>query len=473
MAISDVAGPVPFDWRLAARRILRSPMTTLAMIGAGILCGLYYPAFAHAISPVAQLYLNFLKMVVLPYLVSSVIFSITAMVQDPKSVRYLGKVGMAVLVVSFLGVLVSGTLSLILQPGQIENPQSRIELGEFINSQGSVSTDLAFPFQPPSNEGADSGHSILLDLVPNNVFNALASGQTIQVLLFCLLFGLAMGKIPQPSSMSLTQALNAVYRACTVLTNWFIWGLPFATFILIADQTASTGTKPLMLMGGYLLVMGLSCLIFVAGAFAIIAIRSRRSYWTTIKTCQPLLMVAITTRSTVASLPWVINLLSERLPVPEAAEQCVRRRRAGADAGAALHFGRPVHCPALRPSACNAGPRARRHRLGASRAHHRRHGQPAHPVPDVDRVRLPEAIQSGCGLRPVRRGECARGHVHDAGQRLHRRGEHGNDRSQPQGDDAACRNRLGRARSRAGRMIDDSIRPQLGIIGGLRAACIG
>ncbi|WP_245461024.1 MULTISPECIES: cation:dicarboxylase symporter family transporter [unclassified Mesorhizobium] len=282
------------------------------MIAAGILCGLYYPDFAHAISPVAQLYLNFLKMVVLPYLVSSVIFSITAMVQDPKSVRYLGKVGMAVLVVSFLAVLVSGTLSLILQPGQIENPQSRIELGEFINSQGSVSTDLAFPFQPPPSNG-DPGHSILLDLVPNNVFNALASGQTIQVLLFCLLFGLAMGKIPQPSSMSLTQALNAVYRACTVLTNWFIWGLPFATFILIADQTASTGTKPLTLMGGYLLVMGLSCLIFVAGAFAIIAIRSRRSYWTTIKTCQPLLMVAITTRSTVASLPWVINLLSERL----------------------------------------------------------------------------------------------------------------------------------------------------------------
>ncbi|MBZ9739008.1 MULTISPECIES: dicarboxylate/amino acid:cation symporter [unclassified Mesorhizobium] len=314
MAISEVAGHLSFDWRLAARRVLRSPVTTIAMIAAGILCGLYHPEFSHAISPIAQLYLNFLKMVVLPYLVSSVIFSIAAMVQDPKSVRYLGKVGIAVLVVSFLAVLVSGTYSLILQPGQIENPQSRIELGEFINSQGSVSTDLAFPFQPPpSNADPNSGHSIFLDLVPNNVFNALASGQTIQVLLFCLLFGLAMGKIPQPSSMSLTQALNAVYRACTVLTNWFIWGLPFATFILIADQTASTGTKPLTLMGGYLLVMGLSCLTFLAGAFAIIAIRSRRSYWSTIKTCQPLLMVAITTRSSVASLPWVINLLSERL----------------------------------------------------------------------------------------------------------------------------------------------------------------
>ena len=314
MAISDVAAPMPFDLRLVAKRILRSPATTMIMILAGILCGLYYPAFANAISPVAQVYLNFLKMVVLPYLVSSVIFSITAMVQDPKSVRYLGKVGMAVLVVSFLAVLVSGTYSLILKPGQIENPQSRIELGEFINSQGSVSTDLAFPFQPPPPTGdPNSGHSIFMDLVPNNVFNALASGQTIQVLLFCLLFGLAMGKIPQPSSLSLSQALNAVYRACTVLTNWFVWGLPFATFILIADQTASTGTKPLVLMGGYLLVMGLSCLTFLAGAFAIISIRSRRSYWATIKTCQPLLMVAITTRSSVASLPWVINLLSERL----------------------------------------------------------------------------------------------------------------------------------------------------------------
>ncbi|TGT59772.1 sodium:dicarboxylate symporter, partial [bacterium M00.F.Ca.ET.159.01.1.1] len=75
MAVAEVAGPLPFDWRLSAGRILRSPVTKIVMIAAGILCGLYYPRFAHAISPVAQVYLNFLKMVVLPYLVSSVIFS--------------------------------------------------------------------------------------------------------------------------------------------------------------------------------------------------------------------------------------------------------------------------------------------------------------------------------------------------------------------------------------------------------------
>src|SRR5690606_19189705 len=119
-----------------------SPFTTLALVGLGMLCGLHAPDIARALSPIAYAYLNLLKMVVLPFLISAVIFSITSMVQDPKSVRYLGRIGIAVLVVSFAGVAVSGALSLILQPGQIEDPLARIELGRFINSQGAVATDL-------------------------------------------------------------------------------------------------------------------------------------------------------------------------------------------------------------------------------------------------------------------------------------------------------------------------------------------
>ncbi|WP_029352936.1 cation:dicarboxylase symporter family transporter [Bosea sp. 117] len=303
-----------FNWRGALRRVLRSPLTTIFMIGAGILCGLHYPELSHAMGPAAHAYLNLLKMVVLPFLVSSVIFSITSMVQDPQSVRYLGKIALAVLAVSFISVMVSGTLATILQQGQIDDPQSRIQLGQFINSQGTVSTDLELTLAPSDADTKTVGPlSIFLNLVPNNVFSALASGEAIQVLLFCLLFGLAMGNVPRSSSTTFAGVLDAVYRSCIILTNWFIWALPFTTFILIADQTAKMGAEPLKLMGGFLLVMGLASAIAMATAFAIVSIRSGRSYWASVKAFQPLLMVAITTRSTVASLPWIINLLTERL----------------------------------------------------------------------------------------------------------------------------------------------------------------
>lgn len=307
--------PTPRSTLLTAlKRVLRSPITTLVLIGAGILCGIHAPAVAHALAPIAKVYLNLLTMVVLPLLVSSVIFSITSMVQDPRSVRYLARIALAVIVVSVVGVALSGTLSLLLQPGQIEDPQTRIGLGMFINSQGAVSTDLQLSLAAPAAVDEQTGPlGIVLGLVPNNVFGSLAKGDTIQVLLFCLLFGLAVGQVPQKSATSLAQGLDAVYRACIILTNWFVWGLPIATFILIAQQTAQVGPEPLTLMGGFLIVMSLSTLAAMIAAVTIVAIRSRRGYWATIKAFQPLLMVVITTRSTIASIPWIINLLVERL----------------------------------------------------------------------------------------------------------------------------------------------------------------
>ena len=157
MSASQTAAGNRFDFLTLLKRILRSPFTTIALIGAGILCGMYAPDVAHALSPIANAYLNLLKMVVLPFLISAVIFSITSMVQDPQSVRYLPRIALAVLVVSVLGVALIGTLSLIFQPGLIEDPQSRIELGRFINSQGAVSTDLQLPLAPPADAGEAVG----------------------------------------------------------------------------------------------------------------------------------------------------------------------------------------------------------------------------------------------------------------------------------------------------------------------------
>ena len=314
---TDDTLPAPIPRRHAftlLKRILRSPLTTMALIAAGILCGIHAPAIAHALAPIAKVYLNLLTMVVLPLLVSSVIFSITSMVQDPRSVRYLPRIALAVVAVSIFGVALSGTLSLLLQPGQIDDPQTRIGLGMFINSQGAVSTDLQLTLAAPEAATQEAGPlGILLHLVPNNVFGALAKGETIQVLLFCLLFGLAVGQVPQKSAASLAQGLDAIYRACIILTNWFVWGLPIATFILIAEQTAQVGPEPLTLMGGFLVVMGLSTLAVMATCVIIVAVRSRQGYWATIKAFQPLLMVVITTRSTIASIPWIINLLVERM----------------------------------------------------------------------------------------------------------------------------------------------------------------
>lgn len=295
-------------------RFLRSPLTVVAFIIGGVLCGIYFPAFSKALAPIGSTYLNLLKMVVLPFIVSSVIFSMRSMVRNPESAGYLIKVAGAVVVVSFLAVAVAGSVTLAIKPGEINDQQSRIELGKVLNSQGHVATDLQMSLAPVAESKAGpSPFANILDLVPSNVFSALSSGDTIKVLLFCLLFGLAVGHVPHTVSTSLADALDTVYRACIILTHWFNVLLPFASFAMIADQTAAIGIEPLRLMIDFLMVMGVATLACVVLSIAVIAARSRSSLWTTLKAHQPVLMMAIATRSSVACIPWIIDLLSERL----------------------------------------------------------------------------------------------------------------------------------------------------------------
>lgn len=304
----------PKPRRLTLHAVLRSPVSILVFIGLGVLCGLHLPQVAKALTPFVDIYLNLLKMVVLPFLVSSVIFSIRTMIGDPETDRYLVKIALAVVLVAVLSVAVSGTLSLLLEPGRIEDPAARIDLGTVINSQGEVSTDVEMSLMPQAGEeSAGSPFSRFLQIVPSNVFSALAEGNTVQVLLFCLLFGIALGRVPRPTSASLADGLDTIYRTCLTLTDWFLWLLPLATFVLIAEQTALIGIEPMRLMAGFLLVMGMSALIFVCAALVLVSVRLKCRPWATLRIFQPLFMIAITTRSSIASIPWIINPLVKRL----------------------------------------------------------------------------------------------------------------------------------------------------------------
>ncbi len=302
--------------RVRILEILQSPLAVLVAIGGGIWVGYYYPEIARTVSPVGQAYQSLLKMVVLPFIVSSIIFSIRALIRDPHSSRYLYRIVFAVLTVSFLSVALAGSLALILRPGEIRDPQSRMEFGKMIsrdNGSG-ISTDIQMTLAtPPNLAEAKSPLANILEVVPSNIFYALSNGETIKVLLFSLVFGMAVGFVPISVSKSFAEALDTVYRSCIILTRWLNVLLPFATFAMIAEQTASVGLEPLRLMIDFLMVLAISCAIFMIASMIIVYVRSGEPFWSVVRAHQTVLMMAIATRSSVACIPMMIDLLSERL----------------------------------------------------------------------------------------------------------------------------------------------------------------
>lgn len=293
---------------------LQSPLAVLAAIGGGIAFGIYLPDAARALAPIGQTYLGLLKMIVLPFIVSSIIFSTRALIRDPDSSRYLYRIVLAIAAVSFLAVALAGTLSLVMKPGEISDPAARLEFGKVVSRDNTIATDLQMTLaEPVAQQEPKSPFAALLELVPSNVFNALANGDTIKVLLFSLLFGFAVGHVPHAVSNSLAETLDTVYRACIILTRWFNILLPLASFAMIADQTASVGLQPLRLMVDFLVILGASSAVFILGSILVVYFRSGQPFWTVFREQQTVLMMAIATRSSVACIPVMIDLLSERL----------------------------------------------------------------------------------------------------------------------------------------------------------------
>ncbi len=292
---------------------LHSPLAVVLSLGLGILTGIYFPDLAHALSPVSKMYIDLLKMIILPLIVSSIILSLRSIIHDPKAGTYLAKVIAAVVLVSLASVAIGGSLTVTVRPGEISDPETRAAFGHIV-SKDTISTELQMNLR---KDIAPSSEARLLErlvaLVPSNIFEALASGDTVKVLIFALVFGLAMGRVPFAVSDPLAHSLDTVYRSCIILTRWFNLILPFATYAMISEQTAVVGLRTFRLMFDFVSVVGLVAVVLGSASVFVVAMRSKRSPWQVLRAYQDVAMMAIATRSSVTCIPAMIDLLTERL----------------------------------------------------------------------------------------------------------------------------------------------------------------
>jgi proton glutamate symport protein len=294
-------------------RFIRSPIAVLVAVAAGALLGLYAPTVAKALTPLSKIYIDLLKMVVLPFIISSIIFSLRSLIRDPKAAGYLAKVLGAVVGISLAAAAIGAILAVVMQPGVIRDPATSAAFGQAIH-HGGIATDLEMTLKEPEAAPAErSMVDALLSFVPDNVFHALAEGDTIKVLVFALLFGFAVGRVPHGVSDPFAHTLDTVYRCCITLTHWFNFMLPFATFAMIADQVASVGPATLALMLDFLVVIGVATLIITVASLAVVSMRSGRSIWEVVRLHRDVLVMAVATRSSITCVPQTIETLAVNL----------------------------------------------------------------------------------------------------------------------------------------------------------------
>lgn len=290
-----------------------NPWVVVASLAGGFVLGTYLPAIGIKLGFVGDVYVDLLKMIALPFMVSAVIFSLQRLFREGGAGGLMTRVVVVFAGFSIAVALLGAVTLLVMKPGSNLSVETIQTFGKIVGS------DLNSSDTVMSLQGVDAPvksvtfTEILVSLVPSNIFAALASGETLKALVFALLFGLAVGQVPSRVSDGLTQSLETIYHACQTLMRWLNYPLPIILFCLSAAQIAKTGLGPLQAMAQFVLAFFVASALALVIATLIIWKRSNASLSQTLNALRGPFALALATRSSATCMPIMIESLADRL----------------------------------------------------------------------------------------------------------------------------------------------------------------
>lgn len=261
----------------------------LISIALGITGGVFYPSEMIAISWIGKLFINLLKLIVLPLIFSALVSAIASI----GGMKRLGSIGVYTLGYVLLSVSIAVIIGLcllnIFKPG-VGIPPSLI-------LANATPHDLqALPFS-----------DYLLTLFPPNIVEAAVKYEIMPIVFFSIVFAIAcisVGKTANPVIDFFVGLRDVLIK----MIVWLMYLTPIGLFSLLASAVAEASLQHLLLqsLSGMLLFIG----IFLAGLFlqilwqiALLAIVLKRSPRAFIKSAMNALLTAFATSSSMATLP--------------------------------------------------------------------------------------------------------------------------------------------------------------------------
>jgi len=186
---------------------------------------------ADAIAPLGTLWVNAIRMTVIPLVVSLLITGV-ASAADIKSIGRIGGRTLLTFVLLIAGVaavvmpFAPALFALLPHHGAEQLPAGAVEAANEISAGGQAQTFSAW----------------LTSLLPANPIAAAASGAMMPLILFTLLLALAIARSPDPSRETLTRFFRAFAEAMLVLVRWVILAAPIGVFALVLPLAVHAGT---------------------------------------------------------------------------------------------------------------------------------------------------------------------------------------------------------------------------------------
>ncbi len=263
----------------------------------GVVLGFALPEFSIAIKVVGDIYLNLIKMMIIP-IVFCAVFCGIANIRDGALLRKVGVRTVLLYVVMFIAsAAISLAIAYVIRPG----------LGTVFENAPEYAGDITNP----------TVSSFLTTIVPTNIIQAAASGSTLPVILFTIVFAIAIVAVGDAGKPVL-DFMNSLSAAFFKMLGYFMEISPVGVMSLMAFSVAQYGAGIFGALAKYILCCWLCCVAVFFLAMALpTCLYTGVSFCTLLRACGKVSLVTLSTTSSAATLPTTINVSMEDLGAPE------------------------------------------------------------------------------------------------------------------------------------------------------------
>ena len=247
----------------------------------GIAAGMLFPDMGSTFKPLGQLFINLIRMVVVPLVLCTIVAG-SASVGD---INKLGRVASKTLIYYFGTTAVAVVLGLVF--ANIFNP------GEGLN----IATEglKAKSATPPKMV------DVFLNIIPLNPIDAMGKGNMLQVIFFAMLFGFGLSAVGERGKATYA-FFDGAAETMIKVTNMVMIYAPVGVFGLIAFTVANHGASVLLPLIKVIGVMYIACLVHVLVCYLPLVRVSGITVGQFFKVLSAPLMIAFTTCSSAAAL---------------------------------------------------------------------------------------------------------------------------------------------------------------------------
>ncbi len=174
-----------------------------------------------------------------------------------------------------------------------------------------------------SNAGEVPGFAeVLLAMMPENIFASAAAGAMLPIVLFVAVFAVAATRIGEAPSRQLGLFFEGLAGAMMVVVGWVLKLAPIGVFGLALPLAATSGSDAIGALAHYILVVSAAGLVVLLSGFLLASLLGRQPLGTFARALVPVYAVAISTQSSLASLPAMLAA-NRRLNVRESTSDFV------------------------------------------------------------------------------------------------------------------------------------------------------